>query len=249
MSIIGKKIQEELSGDIPQMSLDELCQIQSDYPYFQTARFLYLKRLQKENPILYPLTLEKNAIYSGDRKSLFFLLEGSRQSWTSLYRHNTEKTENKSFSLIDSFLASQNEENLAENIEQLILQTGGAPTIDYLSVTQTAKNDKPDSKDLHNIDLIDSFIEKSEKGTSFIPETDISEKPESTTQMDKKPLTESTDDAFLTESLAKIYIKQRRYSKALEIIKKLSLKYPEKNIYFADQIRFLEKLITNIKTE
>ena len=59
----------------------------------------------------------------------------------------------------------------------------------------------------------------------------------------------SNDDTFFTESLAKIYIKQRRYEKALQIIKKLSLKYPEKNIYFADQIRFLEKLIINIKTE
>ena len=74
-------------------------------------------------------------------------------------------------------------------------------------------------------------------------------KPENTKNIPETPLTESTDEAFLTESLAKIYIKQRRYSKALEIIKKLSLKYPEKNIYFADQIRFLEKLIINIKTE
>ena len=249
MSINGEKIREELSGDIPQISLEELCQIQSDYPYFQTVRFLYLKRLQKENPVLYPQILEENAIYSGDRKSLFFLLEGSRQSWASLYRHNTEKKENDSFSLINSFLASQKEEVLAENIEQLIFQTGGAPAIDYLSIAQTTKNDETATKDLHNIDLIDSFIEKSEKGTPLIPETEISEKTEYAEQSSEKTLTESTDDAFLTESLAKIYIKQRRYSKALEIIKKLSLKYPEKNIYFADQIRFLEKLITNIKTE
>jgi len=49
--------------------------------------------------------------------------------------------------------------------------------------------------------------------------------------------------------LAKIYVKQQRYSKALEIIKKLSLKYPKKNAYFADQIRFLEKLIINAKSK
>mgnify|MGYP006910457241 FL=1 len=36
--------------------------------------------------------------------------------------------------------------------------------------------------------------------------------------------------------------------KALEIIKKLSLNYP-KNAYFADQIRFLEKLIINAKSK
>ena len=55
------------------------------------------------------------------------------------------------------------------------------------------------------------------------------------------------DDEFLTETLAKIYIKQGRYAKAIEIIRKLSLKNPKKNRYFADQIRFLEKLIINNK--
>ena len=54
---------------------------------------------------------------------------------------------------------------------------------------------------------------------------------------------------YFTETLAKIYVKQQRYDKALEIIKKLNLKYPKKNAYFADQIRFLEKLIINAKSK
>ncbi len=60
--------------------------------------------------------------------------------------------------------------------------------------------------------------------------------------------TPSEDETF-TETLAKIYVKQHRYDKALEIIKKLSLNYPKKNAYFADQIRFLEKLIINAKSK
>ena len=60
--------------------------------------------------------------------------------------------------------------------------------------------------------------------------------------------TEENEDYF-TETLAKIYIKQGRYIKAMEIIRKLSLKYPKKNRYFADQIRFLEKLIINNKNK
>lgn len=60
---------------------------------------------------------------------------------------------------------------------------------------------------------------------------------------------EDLDDSCFTETLAKIYIKQHRYDKALEIIKKLSLNYPKKNAYFADQIRFLEKLIINAKSK
>lgn len=60
---------------------------------------------------------------------------------------------------------------------------------------------------------------------------------------------EREDDSYFTETLAIIYIKQHRYEKALEIIKKLSLNYPKKNAYFADQIRFLEKLIINAKSK
>ncbi len=54
----------------------------------------------------------------------------------------------------------------------------------------------------------------------------------------------------LSESLARAMIKNGNYRKALEIITDLSLKNPKKSIYFADQIRFLKKLILNqSKTE
>lgn len=49
----------------------------------------------------------------------------------------------------------------------------------------------------------------------------------------------------LSESLARAMIKNGNYAKALEIITDLSLNNPKKSIYFADQIRFLKKLILN----
>lgn len=49
----------------------------------------------------------------------------------------------------------------------------------------------------------------------------------------------------LSEALFKLMVKNKNYSKALEIIKDLSLNNPKKSIYFAYQIRFLEKLIKN----
>ena len=56
-----------------------------------------------------------------------------------------------------------------------------------------------------------------------------------------------SENSFFTETLANIYIKQGKYEKALEIIKRLCLEYPNKNRYFADQIRFLEKIIKYTK--
>lgn len=57
---------------------------------------------------------------------------------------------------------------------------------------------------------------------------------------------ENVTDSIFTESLAKIYIKQKQYSKAIRIFEKLNLKYPEKSSYFADQIKTLQKLTENI---
>lgn len=57
---------------------------------------------------------------------------------------------------------------------------------------------------------------------------------------------ESLPADSLTLTLVKIYLKQKKYERALEILRSLSLNNPEKSIYFADQIRFLEKLLTHL---
>ncbi len=49
------------------------------------------------------------------------------------------------------------------------------------------------------------------------------------------------------EEQSKQYIKQKKYREAIVLLQQLNLINPEKSIYFADQIRFLEKIIENTK--
>ena len=99
----------------------------------------------------------------------------------------------------------------------------------------TDREEKPSNK-LKQSELIDKFIlanpriepsrEKTIKPIEDVPVKFAEEKTE-----------------FITETLAKIYISQGYYSKAIEIYEKLSLKYPEKSSYFATQIEKIKELI------
>ena len=90
-------------------------------------------------------------------------------------------------------------------------------------------------------DTIDKFLEKDEISPIKI-ELKNQEKDEKIPVPD---LEQADENDFFSETLAKIYIKQRKYDKALEIIHKIVLFYPEKSSYFADQIQMLEDLIIN----
>ncbi|MGL4293225.1 MAG: tetratricopeptide repeat protein [Bacteroidales bacterium] len=233
-------------------SLQELVQLARRYPYFQAVRLLYLKNLSEVHSVRYADELRRNAVYMPDRKRMFGYLDNGEYLWSALLqrKENASALRNETpvdqFSLIDNFLQHAGDESYPEQLEDLLPVVQEQSPTDYIHMLL----DKPDAAALPVNDrqqtLIDTFIEKDETEGVFIPTDDLI--PESARNQSKEDSL-IRDDSFLTESLAKIYIKQKKYSKALEIIKKLSLKYPEKNVYFADQIRFLEKIITNIKTE
>ena len=82
------------------------------------------------------------------------------------------------------------------------------------------------------------------RASSLQPSSSASSEPPA-----RPSLEAELEESLLSETLSKIYIQQQHYDKALRIIRALSLNYPEKNRFFADQIRFLERLIANNKSK
>lgn len=84
--------------------------------------------------------------------------------------------------------------------------------------------------DSQNPDLIDKFL-KNELPEPLSQEEAPSEREDI-----------SNDDVCFTETLAKIYLNQGLYEKAMTTYFKLSLKIPEKSSYFAAQIEKIKQL-------
>ena len=82
------------------------------------------------------------------------------------------------------------------------------------------------------LDLIDEFIKNSPK-IEFSKE----EKSDNEIIIDTK-----IKDELITETLAKIYVTQKKFNKAIKAYDILSLKYPKKSSFFADQINYIKKL-------
>ena len=87
-------------------------------------------------------------------------------------------------------------------------------------------------------DLINKFIEASPKippvkqGANTSPQFEINK----------------TDNSYLmTETLARVYLEQKKYQKAIQAYEILILKYPEKSSFFADRITDIKILQQNNK--
>ena len=237
-------------------TLSGLRELVDRYPYFQSARLLYLKNLYLLHDASWGEELRKAALCVADRRILFHLTAGESYALHSCTSASTlsdkmeEPSVDRTLALIDAFLANSPEEQRTVqqpmDLDYTVDYTAYLLQEDADAAAEGADTEVPQ---LRGHELIDDFIQQKAEGFSEMKENAKDEKVSGPGWVAGEDSDEALDESYFTETLAKIYIKQHRYEKALEIIKKLSLNYPKKNAYFADQIRFLEKLIINAKSK
>jgi len=195
----------------------DLKELVDRYPYFVTTRVLYVKTLQQSRSIHYAANLKIASIYCTSRR------------WFYFYLHPEKMLSN------EPYLQNKN----------------GKSSGDYFDMINRIESDGGDSKQsLKN--LADKL--KAAREMVQTPIVQLIEKPVirnigNENQVIDLNLTDlslkKTEE--ISENNAKKLIIEHKYPEAVEILRALNLNNPKKSVYFADQIRFLEKVIANSK--
>ena len=189
--------------------------------------------LQTTNETLYGIDVTAEEVIVKDNKTSF------------------DFNEVNSNAVMDPELFLPKEENLTEETlseEKSTLQLGKPldfskrethSFMEWMQLSATAKPIKREEKKSGiegKLKLIDKFLENNPK---IPPAANTANK----VNLAKENNAEKTE--LMTETLARVYLEQKKYKKAIQAYKILSLKYPEKSGFFADQINAVKKLKDN----
>ncbi len=215
-------LQNSLS--ISNEQLMALEKVAKQHPYFQGAKALHLKGLKDHNNYKYNKVLKETAALTTDRTVLFEYISGFTKSI---------KTENPP-------ITDETKEQMSPSVsEQLNV---GAPLefnkneahsftewlqLSKLEPISRSANKNSESTLNKNEDLIERFIDQN-------PSIQPVKKEKMADQTTVYP---AENARFMTETLARVYLEQKKYDNAIKAYQILILKYPEKSGFFADQIK------------
>ena len=247
---------------------DALEKIMEEFPFFQSARVLRLKHLYNQDSFKYNYALKVAAAYTTDRSVLFDFITSDNFVTVQNGLYEQKIAELLNIDVVGSEVVEYTLQPESVNtIEQSILssiaqaqpkETALEEKLEIGKPLEFTKEEKhsfqewlqlsrlnpierkeiPVEEDLEKkkkLDLIDKFIQANPK----IPPID---KEQIITA--SVPIIE--DKSYLmTETLAKVYLEQKKFSKAIQAYEILILKYPEKSSFFADRISNIKNLQQN----
>ena len=248
--------------DITEEHTSNLENILDDFPYFQAAHFLYLNGLKNQNSFKYNNELKITATYTTDRSVMFDYIASSdfnnRLQTEALSLSKVSSVDEISFSEIKDGQIERKSVEVKELSDSLSTLPIGKPLKfdveenhsfnEWLQITSInpilRDDDEPDKAESPvniknqpdssktNFELIEKFIASNPKI-----------KPDKSFTFSNQEFGSSTDsDNLMTETLAHVYLEQKKYDKAITAFTVLSLKYPEKNSFFANQIEAIKQL-------
>lgn len=232
-------------------TLYELRRVVGQCPYYQAARLLLIENLFLLHDPDFDAELRTAALFVPDRRVLFDLVESLNyepvltkgdSAPVQSEKSSGRNTESRTLDLIGQFL--QKTENTSAD--------GGRrprtidPISDYVSLLEDLDDVESEGETENANDPVSTYLTTHKEGDRItLPDAEIStsETENAEKMADEPEVQENIREEYFTETLAKVFIKQGNFERAIEILTKINLENPRKNAYFADQIRFLQKTI------
>lgn len=162
----------------------------------------------------------------------YFVEEESQDSGTSDFILNTLVEESEEIKKKD--VSVEFNSNQPHSFTDWLKHASESPEKN-ISEQKTAQS----TEKLSSTDLIDKFLREEPRISK--PKTEFYN------PVNKAKQSVADDITFMSETLAKILVLQGNFTKALQAYENLRLKYPEKRLYFAAQIKNIRKLINQQK--
>ena len=217
-------------------TLTDLKKVTEAFPYFQSSHVFYAKALKFRDDQDYQKVLNKTAILSSNRSVLKIAIDSPIKLKAKPVKLKTTKqkavpTKTKTVKPVVKKEAEIEAEVKIEKTNSAEIELSFTDWIIFTEEKgiQTAIEKSPLSDKLS---IIDRFIENDPK----ISPVGKAESSPIEVENIYQP------EELMTETLAKVFVKQKKYGKAIRAYKILSLKYPEKNVFFAGQIKEIKRL-------
>lgn len=210
------------------------------YPYFQPAYAFYVKALKVQKDITFDRHLGKLAAITPDRRTLELFLEQEFESFSEnespeIDIIETPQVEERPTVKLENKAADEKTPQSQEQLTTKDVQSTKAKRkfSAWLKHTQTKPASDTNILD-EQLRTIDNFLAKNPS---------IPRAQKSTSDQEDLSLQNNFDSQeLMTETLAKVFVKQQKYEQALSAYRVLGLKYPEKSTFFADQIKNIKRL-------
>ena len=217
--------------------LETLENVLKVYPDFHLVRTYFLKAVKELKPEAFDKQLSHTAIATYNRNLLYDFIENHEKSSIKvtdsllISKINAQLKEPKLKETKVSGIKKSKKTSKFQETENTPESLTFADWAHYLKTKKILNKEEPTLED--KFKLIDGFIANTQK---IVPDKN------SKNNIDLSEISWTSSDELMTETLAKVFVKQQKYTKALQAYQILGLKYPEKNSFFADQIKEIKRL-------